>query len=67
MPCAWGGICLTALLIEPSDPQYRGGLVAIRFILALLFVLGLITAWCSQAGEGMLMASTSSIRQAIDG
>jgi hypothetical protein len=41
--------------------------VVIRFILGLLFVLGLITAWCSQAGEGVLMTSTSSIRQAIDG
>ena len=41
--------------------------MAIRFILGLLFVLGLATAWCSQAGEGVQIAATSSIRQAIDG
>jgi hypothetical protein len=39
----------------------------IRFILGFLFVLGLVTAWCSQLGEGVLITATSSIRQAIDG
>jgi hypothetical protein len=41
--------------------------VAIRFILGLLFALGLATAWCSQFGEGVQISATSSIRQAIDG
>jgi hypothetical protein len=41
--------------------------VAIRFVLGFLFVLGLVIAWCSQLGEGVLITATSSIRQAIDG
>jgi hypothetical protein len=39
--------------------------VAIRFVLGLLFVLGLATAWCSQLGGGYY--GDISIRQAIDG
>jgi hypothetical protein len=39
----------------------------IRFILGFLFVLGLVTAWCSQLREGVVITTTSSIRQAIDG
>ena len=41
--------------------------MAIRFILGFLFILGLVTAWGSQLGEGVVITSTSSIRQAIDG
>jgi len=41
--------------------------VAIRFVLGFLFVLGMVTAWCSQLGEGVVLTATSSIRQAIDG
>jgi hypothetical protein len=50
-----------------ADDDWKEGLVAIHFILGFLFVLGLVTAWCSQLGEGVLITATSSIRQAIDG
>src|SRR6266540_4222371 len=46
--------------------KWKERLVAIRFVLGLLFVLGLATALCSQLGEGVILSATSSIRQAID-
>ena len=40
--------------------------MAMRIILGLLFLLGLVTAWCSQGGEGVIITSASVIRQAIE-
>ena len=37
-----------------------------RMILGFLFLLGLVTAWCSQGGEGVIITSTAVIRQALE-